>query len=181
MSASSVAGQPAERPCRAQAGQMRAKVRRRIWYWVALAGLASAAAVAACASQPARPAQFTLQMTPVTALTKAACVSEAESHGYSASAGVIICRPGEGMSWYRAALTNHGPYGYPACTATSFDSAGRAVFAGRLFFGIGGVTGLFVPGHRTVTFDWYLPHKTSGPVARYMATCSAVPQSQWPI
>lgn len=160
---------------------MRAKVRRRIWYWAALAALASAAAVAACASRPARPAQFTLRMTPVTALTRAACVSEAQGHGYSASAAATICRPAEGLAWYRAILTNHGPYGYPACTATGVDSAGRTLFAGRLFFRIGGVTGLFVPGLRAVTFNWYLPHRTSVPVARYSATCSAVPQSQWPI
>jgi hypothetical protein len=36
----------------------------------------------------------------------------------------------------RATLTNNGSYGLPACTATGFDSHGKAVFAGRLFFAL---------------------------------------------
>jgi len=44
------------------------------------------------------------------------------------------------------------------------DSHRAAVFTGRLLFAIGGIGGLFVPGHCSITFDW--PHQARGPVAR---------------
>lgn len=152
---------------------MRGKTR----YWVALAVVAVGAAVAIGAWRATHrpgPAQFTFRMTPVTPLTVKACVSEARRYGYSASGGAMICSFGAGQGWYRATLTNRGSYGLPACTATGFDSHGKAVFTGRLFFAIGGIRGLFVPGHHSITFYWYLPHKTRGPVARYAATCAPV-------
>jgi len=150
-------------------------MRGKIRCWVALAVLAAAAAVAVGAWRAThRPGlvQFTLRMTPVTPLTATACVSAARRYGYSASGGAMICSFGAGQGWYRATLTNRGSYGLPACTATGFDSHGKAVFTGRLFFTIGGIRGLFVPGHHSITFYWYLPHKARGPVARYTGACS---------
>jgi hypothetical protein len=156
-------------------------MRVKRWRWMALATVAAAVAIGAAAvaigvwQASPRPTQFALRMTPVTPLTTTACVSEARRYGYSASAGAIICTPGEGKSWYRAVLTNRGSYGLPACTTTGFDSHGKPVFAGPLFFVIGGIRGLFVPGHRSIRFYWYLPHKARANVARYAATCSPAP------
>ena len=149
-------------------------MRVRNWWWVAVIVLALAGIVAVGAWRAShRPAQFTLRMTPVPPLTTLACVTEARRYGYSSSAGAIICSPGDGRGWYRAVLTNRGSYGLPTCTATGFDSHAKPVFTGQLFFGIGGIRGLFVPGHRSITFYWYLPHRTRVSVARYTATCAA--------
>jgi hypothetical protein len=150
-------------------------MRGKRWYWLALIVVAGAAAVPISLwLASAGPTQFALRMTPVTPLTTTACVSEARRYGYSGSAGAIICAPGQGTGWYRAVLTNRGSYGLPTCTATGFDAHGKRVFTARLFFEIGGIRGLFVPGYHSITFYWYLPHKTRAPVTRYTATCAPV-------
>ena len=59
-------------------------------------------------------------------------------------------------------------------SATGFDPHGKAVFTGRLFFAIGGIRGLFVPGHHSISFYWHLPHKARGPLAGYTAAGSPV-------
>jgi hypothetical protein len=113
-------------------------------------------------------------MRPTPPLSAKACIAEARRFDYSASAGAIICAPGQHRSWYRAVLTNTGAYGLPRCEATGFDAHRRTVFNGRLFFLIGGMRGVFVPAHRAIKFYWYLPARTGSPVTRYTATCAPV-------
>jgi len=154
-------------------------MRKRFWVAMAVVAACAALAVVAVVAVGARrgthpPAQFSLYMAPVPPLTAAARVSEARRYGFSASAGAIICAPGARYVWYQATLANRGPYGLPACAATGFDAHGKPVFTGRLFFDIGGIRGLFVPGHGSITFYWYLPRKTRVPVSRFTATCSPV-------
>jgi hypothetical protein len=122
----------------------------------------------------AQVAQFSLQMRPVPPLSAKACIAEARHYGYSSGAGSIICAPGQHRGWYHAVLTNRGAYGLPSCVATGFGAQGQKVFAGPLFFEIGGIRGMFVPAHRSVTFYWYLPAKARGPVARYATSCALV-------
>jgi len=55
---------------------------------------------------------------------------------------------------------------------TGFDNHGRKVFAGPVGFELGGIRGLFVAGHSTVSFTWYLPDQPRRPIARYTASCS---------
>ena len=143
-------------------------------YWVALAVLVIAGVVAIVTWRATRPPQYALRLTPITPLTRLACVSEAEHYGYSAFFGAIICKQGSGRNWFRAVLTNRGSYGLPACKVTGFDRHGHKVFSGLVTFGLGGIRGLFVAGHRTVRFSWYLEGSTSPhrPIARYTATCS---------
>jgi hypothetical protein len=128
-------------------------------------------AISGCGSSPQSP-QYTLQMRPAVPLSAGACIAEARHYGYSPTAGASICAPGQRRRWYRAVLTNAGAYGLPSCAATGFDARGRQVFRGRLFFEIGGITGLFVPAHQAITFYWYLPAQTRSPVARYAASCT---------
>jgi hypothetical protein len=116
--------------------------------------------------------RFALHMVPVKPLTITACIRQARHYGYSAAGGASVCAPGQARAWYRATLTNRGAYGLPACTAVGFDTLGKPVFSGRLFFGL---RGLFVPAHSSITFYWYLLTRTRGPVARYSASCSPVP------
>jgi hypothetical protein len=137
-----------------------------------LAG-AAIVAIGGCGSSH-QSAQYTLHMRPALPLSARACIAEARRYGYSATAGAIICAPGQRRSWYRGVLTNGGAYGLPSCEATGFDAHARKVFSGRLSFEIGGIRGLFVPAHRAITFYWYLPSKTRSPVARYAATCTPV-------
>ena len=137
-----------------------------------LAG-ATIVAISGCGSAH-QSVQYTLHMRPALPLSARACILEARRYGYSATAGALICAPGQRRSWYRAVLINTGAYGLPSCETTGFDAHGRKVFSGRLFFEIGGIRGLFVPAHRAITFYWYLPAMTRGPVARYAATCTAV-------
>jgi hypothetical protein len=112
-------------------------------------------------------------MKPAPQLPIRVCIAEARRYGYSTWGAASICAASEGRSWYHAVLTNRGPGAYPACKATAFGTHGNAVFTGQLLFSFGGVpAGLFAPGHRSIAFDWYLPKKTHGPVARYTAACS---------
>jgi hypothetical protein len=123
-----------------------------------------------------RPAQFTMQMRPALPLPTMTCISEARGYGYSPVGAGSICAAGKGRSWYHAVLTNRGSGAYPACEATGLDARGRAIFNGQLLFLFGGrPAGLFAPGHRSVTFDWYLPGKTRGAVASYTAACAVNP------
>ena len=145
--------------------------RRR--YWVAFTPLIIGAAVAIVVIWVTRPAQVTLIMRPVRPLTIAACAAEAHQYGYSLSAAAGFCEAGTGHSWYFARLTNRGPYDFMSCAATGYDSRGQNVFHGPLPFEFAGIRGLFAPGHRTITFTWYLPQITSAAVARYTATCTA--------
>jgi predicted small lipoprotein YifL len=119
------------------------------------------------------PSQVSLSMRPARPLSRAACVEETHRYGYSIAAAGNICQRGIGQSWYHARLTNNGPYAFMRCVATGYDSHEKAVFHGLLPFEFGGIRGLFAPGHRSIAFSWYLPHRTSAPVARYVATCSA--------
>jgi hypothetical protein len=119
--------------------------------------------------------RFALYMAPVKPLTTTACVEQARYDGYSAAGAGSACAPGQSRAWYRATLTNRGAHGLPACTATGFDAHGQVVFSGHLFFPTGGLGGLFVPAHSSITFHWYLPARTRRPVARYAASCSPVP------
>jgi len=123
-----------------------------------------------------RPAQFTMQLRPAAALPTKACISEARRYGYSPPGAESICAAGGGRSWYHAVLTNRGPGAYPACEATGLDAHGKTIFNGQLVFLFGGIpAGLFAPGHRSITFDWYLPGKTRGAVASYTAACAVNP------
>ncbi len=116
-------------------------------------------------------------MNPRTALGATPCVAEAQRFGgYSVAAATGMCRAGSNRAWYRGVITNSGPGAYPACTATAFDQQGNVVFHGPLVFMFGGFpAGLFAIGHRSIAFDWYLPDKAQGPVARYAATCAVNP------
>ena len=130
-------------------------------------------ATCGCGGSP-QVAQFSLQMRPVPPLSAGACMAEARHYGYTSGAGSVICAPGRQRGWHRAVLTNRGPYGLPRCVATGFGAQGQRVFAGPLWFEIGGTRGMFVPAHRSVTFYWYLPAQARRPVARYAATCTRV-------
>jgi hypothetical protein len=113
-----------------------------------------------------------MHMRPAVPLPAKACISEARRYGYSTVGAESICAAGEGRSWYHAVLTNRGPGAYPACKAIGRGAHGRAIFDGQLLFLFGGVpAGLFAPGHRSVTFDWYLPGRTRGAVTGYTAAC----------
>jgi hypothetical protein len=144
-------------------------------YWATLIVVTVAVAAAVVTWRLTRPAQYTLRLTPITPPTTQSCVSEAEHFGYSAAGGANICQPGNGRNWYRAVLTNRGSYGLPACTATGFDRRGHKLFTGTMVFGIGGIRGLFVAGHSTISFAWYLPGQQHRPIDRYTATCSPSP------
>jgi len=146
----------------------------RRWYWVALSGLIVAAAVALILSLT-RPPQIVMSMRPAKPLTLDACAAEAHTQGYSLSAGQLVCGPGAFVPWYHAVLTNRGAYALVSCTATAYDSDRRSVFNGRLAFELFGIRGLFAPAHRSIGFYWYLPQAASGPVSRYVATCSTEP------
>jgi hypothetical protein len=139
----------------------------------ALLAVAAIVIIGGCGSSR-HATQFTLQMRPTRSLSAKDCITEARHYGYSSGAGAIICAPARRRSWYRAVLANRGAYGLPSCVATGFDAQMKKVFTGRLFFGIGGIRGMFVPAHRSITFYWYLPRKTRSPVARYTATCTPV-------
>jgi hypothetical protein len=147
--------------------------RRR--YRAALAVLIVGAAVAVVVIWVTRPAQaqVTLSMRPVRPLSTAACAGEAHQYGYSLSAAAGFCQTGAGHAWYFARLTNRGPYDFMSCAATAYDSRGRIVFQGPLPFEFAGIRGLFAPGHRSMTFYWYLPQITTAAVARFTATCTA--------
>jgi hypothetical protein len=120
-----------------------------------------------------RPAQLTMQMRPAPPLPTKTCILEARRYGYSLPGAESICAAGGGRNWYHAVLTNRGPGAYPACEATGLDTHGKTIFNGQLLFLFGGIpAGLFAPGHRSVTFDWYLPEKTRGAVASYAAACA---------
>jgi hypothetical protein len=147
-------------------GRMRIRAR----YWVMLSVVAVVAAVVAW--RATRPAQYALRLTPMTPPTAASCISETDHYGWSAEFGAIICKQGNGRNWYRAVLTNRGSYGLPACTVTGFDRHEHKVFSGPVVFGIGGIRGLFVAGHSTVSFIWYLADQPRRPIAAYTATCS---------
>lgn len=118
------------------------------------------------------PAQFALRLRPVAPMTTTACVSETKRFGYSTEGGRSICAAGQRRSWYRAIITNTGDGAYPACSATAVGPHGAAIFHGPLAFTLGGIPGLFVPGHRTITFSWYLPRRTGGRIIRYSGSCS---------
>ncbi len=107
-------------------------------------------------------------------LTLAACADEAHQFGYSTGAGGLLCRPGLGGTWYRAALVNHGSYTGVSCTATAYGARGLVLFSGPLQFAFGGPRGLFAPAHWAMTFTWYLPHRTADRVRAYQASCSAL-------
>lgn len=144
---------------------------------MALILLAGAIVVIGGCSASRRPGQFTLQLKPVAPLSAKACVSQARRYGSGAGGGTVICRSGKGRSWYHAVLTNRGQGAYPACRAIALDTRGRTVFNGPLSFNFGGVpAGLFSPGHRSITFSWYLPEQTRGPVTRYTSACSPNPR-----
>jgi hypothetical protein len=118
------------------------------------------------------PATFAVRLRPAIPLTTAACISQARRFGYSPEGGSSICAAGRGRIWYHAVITNSGHGAYPACSARAFGPHGSAVFNGPLAFTLGGIPGLFVPGHRSMTFYWYLPRRTHGQIVRYSATCS---------
>jgi hypothetical protein len=171
-------------------------IRRR--YQVALAALLVVGVVAAIAIWVTRPAQLTLSMRPVLALTTAACASEVHAHGYAVSVGTSMCQPGAACAgephahgyavsvgtsmcqpdlkprWYHAVLVNNGSYALVACSATGYDSGGNAIFHGTLPFTFAGPDGLFA-GHGRTAFYWFLPQPVTGPVARYAASCSVSP------
>jgi hypothetical protein len=140
-------------------------------YRVAIAALLVVSAVAAVIVWLTRPAQVTLSMRPVRPLTMAACVAEAHRYGYSISAGRIICPSLSAPRWYHAVLVNRGSYALVDCSATGYDSGGKAVFHGWLPFTFAGIRGLFA-GHGTTSFYWYLPKPTASQVLRYAASCS---------
>jgi len=120
-----------------------------------------------------RPVQFTMQMRPAPPLPTNACISEARGYGYSTLGAASICAAGGGRSWYYAVLTNRGSGAYPACEATGLDAHGKTIFSGQLLFLFGGKpAGLFAPGHRSITFEWYLPGKTRSAVTSYAAACT---------
>jgi hypothetical protein len=134
-------------------------------------GTALTMAIGGCAVSH-RPVQFTIQMRPAPPLLTKACIYQARRYGYSTLGAASICAAGAGRRWYHAVLTNRGPSAYPACKATGLDAHGKAIFNGQLLFLFGGVpAGLFAPGHRSVTFDWYLPKRTCGAVTGYTAAC----------
>jgi hypothetical protein len=143
-------------------------------YAVIVVALVAGGVIAVTVFRPHR-SPVTLSMRPVPPLTTAACVTEVRHYGYGAGPAGDLCRPAAGQRWYHARLTNRGPQDFMSCTARGFSSSGQVVFSGRLPFEFGGIRGLFAPGHRAITFSWYLPRKTASPVARYTATCSARP------
>jgi hypothetical protein len=165
-------------------------MRGRRWYWVAACVLIVIGAVAVIVVRATRSPQLTLSMRPVRTLTTAACVAEAHRYGYSISAGMFICQPGTAAAapplggvhgpsgsaplWYHAVLVNRGSYALVDCSATGYDSGGRAVFHGGLPFTFAGIRGLFA-GHGTTAFYWYLPKRTASEVLRYTASCSINP------
>jgi len=116
--------------------------------------------------------QFTLRMRSSAPLSLAACSAEVAPYGWNVQGGPpVICRIGQGRTWYHAVLDNRGGDAYPACRATGFDARGKVVFSGQLFFIFGGFpAGLDVKSHRSTAFTWYLP-KVSAPIARYVTSC----------
>jgi len=112
-------------------------------------------------------------MRPAPPLPTKACISEARRYGYSTLGAESICAAGAGRNWYHAVLTNRGPGAYPACKATGLDAHAKTIFNGRVLFLFGGKpAGLFALGHRSITFDWYLPGKTRSAVTSYTASCA---------
>jgi hypothetical protein len=144
-------------------------------YAVILVALIAGGVAAVTIFHPARPPQVALALRPAPAPTVAACVSEVRHNGYGAGAAGPLCASGAGQAWYRARLTNHGPYEFMSCTATGYDAGGKVVYRGPLPFEFAGSRGLFAPAHRSVTFSWYLPRKPAGAVRHYTAVCSARP------
>jgi hypothetical protein len=116
--------------------------------------------------------QFTLRMRSSAPLSMATCSAEIARYGWNVQGGPpVICRAGQGRTWYRATLVNRGGQAYPACQATGFDARGKVVFSGPVYFLFRGLpAGLDAKGHTATAFTWYLPKK-SAPAARYVASC----------
>jgi hypothetical protein len=144
------------------------------WFWFAVGAIGGALAVAV-AGWATRPQQIDFWMRPVHPLTLAACADEAHQFGYSIGAGRLICEPGVGGTWYRAALVNHGLYAKVSCTATGYGASGAVLYKGPLEFAFGGPRGLFAPAHWAISFRWYLPRRTAERVRAYQASCSTSP------
>lgn len=148
---------------------------KRSWlarYAVIVIALVAGGVIAVTVFKPHR-SPVTLDLRPATPLTTAACITEVRHYGYGAGPAGSLCQSSTGQSWYHARLTNRGPQAFMSCSATGFGPRGEVVFKGPLPFEFGGVRGLFAPGHRSITFSWYLPRKAASAVARYTATCSA--------
>jgi hypothetical protein len=148
---------------------------KRSWlvrYAVIVIALVAGGVIAVTVFKPHR-SPVALSLRPAPALTAAACRAEVRHYGYGAGPAAALCRSASGQSWYHAKLANHGPYQYMSCSAVGYDSRGRVVFTGPLPFEFAGIRGLFAPGHRSISFAWYLPRKPASAVARYTATCAA--------